>query len=143
MTNLTQRVLGAFSRQTAFADPLLQTGAISVNQDNYSTDPDSTVLDRVYDVKGLSNMHVAIKNTGGTNGLTYKITNTEKEFTDITTLVDADFDEVIKADTIVAFGAKDTNDIVDISPESTAIRILVKRQTTLLNTTLAGFVSAN
>jgi len=58
-------------------------------------------------------------------------------------LVDADFNKDIKADTNVAFGANDTNAIIDISPESTAIRIRVKRQAAGLNTTLAGIVSTN
>jgi len=122
--------------QTLF-DQALETGGITINQDAYTAG-----LDRIYDVRGMKNMHVEIKNTGA-NGLTYKIEKARKEFTDITTLVDADFDKDIKADTNVASITDDTSDIIDISPESTAIRIRVKRQTAGLTTTLAGFVSVN
>lgn len=125
------------SRAPIFYDKAIQDGGININQDAYSAG-----LDRLYDVRGLDNMHITIKNTGGANGLTYTIENATKEFSDINTLVDADFGE-IKADTNVAFGADDVSDIIDISPESTAIRIRVKRQTAGQDTTLAGTVSAN
>lgn len=143
MTILAVRVRGPFSGNSQYFDKALQTGAIAVNQDNYSTDPDSTVLDRVYNVKGLNNMYVEIENTGGTNGLTYKITKARKEFATITTLVDADFDEEIVGDTNVAPGANDMNTIDLLSPEITAIRVLVKRQVASNDTTLAGILSAN
>ncbi len=119
-------------------DALLQTGAIVIDQDAYSAG-----LDRVYDVRGLTNMYIEIRNTGGTNGLTYKIEKARKQVEDVDTLVDADFDKDIKADTNVAFGANDVNSIVDISPETTAIRIRVKRQAAGLDTTLAGIASTN
>ena len=56
--------------------------------------------------------------------------------------MDADFVE-IKGDTDVAFATEDFSNIIDISPESTAIRIRVKRQSPGMNTTLAGTVSVN
>ncbi len=118
-------------------DSALQVGAIAIDQNGYTAG-----LDRVYNTKGLKNMVAVIKNTGGANGLTYKIENTSKQYTDITTLVDADFSEIV-GDTNVAFGAEDTQDIIDISPESTAIRIRVKRQTAGNDTTLAGNVNVN
>ncbi len=83
-------------RFAGYADPLLQTGAISINSDAYTS-----VLDRIYDVKGLTNIHVEIENTGATDGLTFKIEKARKEFTDITTLVDADFNENILSNTNV------------------------------------------
>jgi len=141
LTILTGRSIGTNSDVGVLHDAVFQTGAIAVDQDAYSTNPDSTVLDRVYDIKGLRNMHVEIENTGGANGLTYTIEKARKEFTDITTLVDADFDQAILADTNVAFGTTNIQDIIDISPESTAIRIKIKRQTAGLDTTLAGIVS--
>lgn len=143
MTILTGRSKGTNSDVGVLQDSALQTGGITVDQDAYSTDPDSTTLDRVYDVKGLDNMHVEIENTGGANGLTYTIVNARKEFTNISTLVDADFDEEILADTNVAFGATNIQDVIDITPETTAIRIKIKRQTAGLDTTLAGIVSIN
>ena len=122
----------------SFDDDELQTGGITIDQDAYTAG-----LDREYNVRGFKNMHIQIKNTGGANGLTYTIENSSKDFASISDLVSADYDKVIKADTNVAFGAQDTNDIIDISPETTAIRVRVKRQTTLLNTTLAGVAKAN
>ena len=138
MTTLTQRTKGSNSDSVALHDAVLETGGIAIDQDAYTVG-----LDRRYDVKGLKNMHVETENTGGTNGLTYKIEKARKAFVKESDLVDADFDEDIKADTNVAFGVTTLDDIVDISPETTAIRIRYKRQTTGLNTTLAGIVSAN
>ena len=119
-------------------DALLQTGAIAIDQDAYTAG-----LDRVYDVRGLTNIYIEIRNTGGANGLTYKIEKARKQVEDVSTLVDADFDIDIKTDTNVAFGANDTNIIVDITPESSAIRVRVKRQAAGLDTTMAGFATAN
>ena len=138
MTDLISRTLGSNSKNSVLHDSVLQTGGILVDQNAYTAG-----LDRIYDVKGLANMYVMIKNTGGTNGLTYKIEKARKQVADITTLVDADFDKDIIADTIIAFGADDITDIIDISPESTAIRIRVKRETSGQDTTLAGFVLVN
>lgn len=117
MTDLTIRERGPISANSQYADALLQAGLIAVNQNDYSTDPDSTVLDRVYNVKGLVNMHVEIENTGIIeNGLTYRIENARKEFKTISTLVDADFDEEIKADTNVAASLKATGTVTIASP---------------------------
>jgi len=144
MTDLTFRtasrktIAGTIQRAKEFYDSVIEAGGITVNQDAYSAG-----LDRIYDVRGFKDMHVEIENTGGANGLTYKIEKARKNFTLLADLVDADFDKDIKADTNVAFGADDISDIVDISPETTAIRIRVKRQTAGLDTILAGFVSAN
>lgn len=119
-------------------DSVLQTGEIAIDQDAYVAG-----LDRRYDVRGLRNMYIEIKNTGGANGLTYKIEKARKSFAKESDLVDADFNKDIKADTNVAFGVDDINSIVDISPETTAIRIRVKRQAAGNDTTLAGIVSTN
>ena len=119
-------------------DSVLQTGGIAIDQDAYTAP-----LDRRYDVRGLRNMYVEIQNTGVANGLTYKIEKARKSFAKESDLVDADFNKDIKADTNVAFGADDINIIIDISPETTAIRIRVKRQAAGLDTTLAGIVSTN
>jgi len=107
LTDLTIRERGPISANSQYADAALQTGNIAVDQNNYSTDPDSTVLDRVYNIKGLLSMHVEIENTGLTeNGLTYRIDKCRKEYKVISTLVDADFDENIKTDTNVAAAQK-------------------------------------
>ena len=138
MTILTARKKGANSDSGALSDLVLEAGAIAIDADAYAA-----ALDRIYDVKGLANMHVEIENTGGANGLIYKIENSRKEFTEVSELVNGDFDQDILADTIVAFGATSIQDIIDVSPESTAIRIRVKRQTSALDTTMAGIVSVN
>ena len=138
MTVLTGRSKGTNSDNGVLHDVVLEAGGITINQDAFDSS-----LDRIYDVKGLVNMHVEIENTGGANGLTYKIEKARKEYTDLTTLVDADFDEDVLVDTNVAFGTTNVQDIIDISPESTAIRIRVKRQTASMDTTMAGIVSVN
>jgi len=79
-----------------FDDPELQTGAITIDQDGYTT-----ALDREYDVRGKKNMHLEVKNTGSTNGLIYRIERASKNFVNISDLVDADYDKIIKADTDV------------------------------------------
>lgn len=138
MTDLVPNAQGPVNRAPIFADPVLQTGAITIDQDAYTSG-----LDRIYNVKGFSNLYIEIQNTGGANGLTYTIEKARKEYAVISTLVDADFNEVIKADTNVAFGANDANNVALVTPEITAIRIRIKRQATGDDTTLAGIVSAN
>ena len=76
-------------------DAALQTGAIAIDQDAYSAG-----LDRVYNVEGLNNMHVEIKNTGS-NPLTFKIEKARKQVEDVSTLVDADFDKDVLGNTDV------------------------------------------
>lgn len=124
------------SKLPNFYDKLLQDGGIAINLDAYNPS-----LDRLYDVRGHANMHVTIINQGA-NGLTYTIQAASKEFTDINTLQDADYSE-IKPDTDVATATEDFANIIDISPESTAIRIRFKRQAAGQNTTMAGTVAVN
>ena len=143
MTKLDIRDRGVISGNSAYFDKALEAGTIAVDQDNYSTTPDSTPLDRVYNVKGLNNMPVKIQNTGGANGLTFTIVSTSQEFETISDLVEADFDNEIVADTNIAFGASSVQDIIDVSPQSTAIRIKIKRETAGQDTTLAADVSVD
>ncbi len=132
-----ERQTSPYTRAPVFFDKALQDGGIAIDQDAYTTG-----LDRLYDIRGMSNMHVTIINSGGSNGLTYTIEKASKEFTNVNDLVDDDFSE-IKPDTNVAFGDSDVSDIIDISPESTAIRVRVKRQSSGQDTTLEGTVSTN
>jgi len=117
---------------------LEDAGNITINNDNYVA-----AQDRVYNVKGFRNMNIKIENTGGTNGLEYTIEGSSDEFDKVSELQDADFDDVIKADTVVAFGDTVRDDVIDISPQSTAIRIRIKRETAGQDTTLQGIVSTN
>lgn len=135
---LTQRAKGSNSDQSTLHDKALEAGSIVIDQNGYTAG-----LDRVYDVKGLKNMHVRINNDDGADGLIFKIERTEKEFSDISTLADGDFDKDILGDTTVAFGTSSINDVIDISPESTAIRIRVKREVAGNDAELSGFVSVN
>lgn len=134
---LLQRQDGPYSRFPTFYDRPLQNGGIAINQDAFTT-----LLDRLYDVRGLNNMHAEIVNTGGANGLTLTIEKASKEVPDVNDLVDADFSPIV-TDTNVAALASAIFDIIDISPESTAIRIRIKRQSAGQDTTLAGDVSFN
>jgi len=94
---LVQRTTGPNTKSAVFHDKVLEDGGnITINQDSYVA-----ALDRVYNVKGLKSVHVEIVNSGATNGLTFKIEKARKEFTDIATLADADFNQNILANTNV------------------------------------------
>ncbi len=100
MTTLTNRPLGVNSSNSVLHDAILAAGGIVVNQDEYTSG-----LDRTYDVRGLSSVHVEIENIGVTgNGLTYKIEKTRRDYASITDLVELDFNANIKTDTIVSAG---------------------------------------
>jgi len=133
VTTLTARAPGAHNAVTEFFDKTLETGAISINQDAYTTG-----LDRIYDVKGLKDFYILVENTGGANGLTYKVQQARKEFSKLSDLVDADFVDGTVAEANVAFGAEAESVIVRASGEITAVRLRVKRQTSSNNTTMAG-----
>lgn len=138
LTDLISRKHGPLGTESVLHDIVLAAGAIDVNQDAYTSG-----LDRIYDVRGFKNMHIEIENTGGVNGLTYKIEKARIDFDLLTELVDANFDVDLLADTNVAFGTTDIQDVVDLSPETTSIRIRIKRQTSSNDTTLSGVVSVN
>lgn len=94
---MVARTTGSLVRSAVFHDKVLEDGGnITINSDIYSS-----TLDRIYEVKGMKNVHIEINNSGATNGLTFKIENARKEFTDITTLVDADFNQDILGNTNV------------------------------------------
>lgn len=86
-------------------------------------------------------MHLNISNDGA-NGLTYSIGKASKEVDDVADLVDADFSNLL-TDENVASGAVDIRDIIGISPESTSIRIQIRRQTSAQDTTMSGVASFN
>jgi hypothetical protein len=101
MTDLTQNNLGAYSRAPIFGDPVLQTGGILIDQDAYTA-----ALTYTYDVRGLNEAYFEVNNEGSpANSLDYTIEKCRKNFTNLTDLVDGDFDEDAKAETAVASGA--------------------------------------
>jgi len=124
------------SFQPVSADPVIETGAILIDQDAYTIP-----LERRYDVRGFANMHLRISNDGA-NGLTYSIGKASKEVDDVSTLVDADFTNLL-TDEDVASGAFDVRDLIGISPESTSIRIQIRRQSAGQDTTFSGVASFN
>lgn len=124
------------SFQPVSADPPLEVGAILIDQDAYTDG-----LERRYDVRGFANMHLEISNDGA-NGLTYSLGKASKEVDDVSTLVDADFTDLL-TDFDVASGIVDVRDLIGISPESTSIRIQIRRQTSGQDTTLSGVASFN
>lgn len=96
MTDLVQRLVGPNVKATSFHDITLESGAIDVNSDAYGAS-----LDRIYNTKGIKNFHVEIINEHATNGLIYKIEKCRKEYRNISSLGDADFDQDILGNTTV------------------------------------------
>ena len=138
LTNLIRR-FPASNKQSfgpVSADPPLEAGNILIDDDNYTD-----ALERRYDVRGFVNMHIEISNDGA-NGVTYSIGKASKEVDDVADLVDADFTDLL-TDFDVGSGIVDVRDIIDISPESTAIRIQLKRTTSSQDTTISGVASFN
>jgi len=135
---LAARAKGAYSGKSEYFDAAIQAGTIAVDSDAYST-----ALDFIYDVKGLKDLYILIKNTGVTNGLTYKVQQARKEFALLTDLVDADFVDGLVAEANVAQSAEAESDITRANGEITAIRLRVKRQTSALDTTLGGQIVVN
>ena len=136
MTAIEARPIGVNNRGAGvYHDPVLQTGAILIDDDAYTAG-----LTYTYDTRGFDEGYIEIINEGGTNGLTYTIEKCRKSYTTISTLVDADFNEVIQADANVAALANANHTLTDLTPEVTSIRIRVKRQTSLLNTTFGGLM---
>lgn len=135
MTDLIARVKGSYNAQTEFFDKALEDGAILIDQDDYDSS-----LDRIYDVKALKDIYILIQNTGGANGLTYKVQQARKEFTLLADLVDADFVDGAVAEATVASGAEAESVVARASGEITALRLRVKRATASNDTTMAGEV---
>ena len=113
----TPRITGKFARVATYFDDTLETGGnITINQDSYTA-----ALDRVYEVKGRKNIHAEIENTGNTNGLTYRIEKARIEFRNLSDLDDADFNQIIKADTdvLAAVAASGTVTLVGVLADDT------------------------
>ena len=133
MTDLISRTKGPHSSNRVLHDLVLQTGGITIDQDLYSSG-----LDRIYDIRGLANMHVEIKNTGS-NALTFKIEKARKNFTLLTTLSFADFDKDIQGNT-------DVLALVAASGTVTLVAVLAGDTVTingLVYTAVAGVKSDN
>lgn len=96
MTDLVSRTKGINSEDSIRHDSALADGGITVN-----SDPFASALDRIYDVRGLQNMHVEIINEHATNGLIYRIEKARKDYATLSDLGDADFDLIFQGNTTI------------------------------------------
>lgn len=97
MTSLSQRAKGTYVSTVSFYDPLMEAGGIVIDNAAYGT------KDRIYDVKGLTKLFIKLINDGE-DQMTTKTDATQKEFTNISSLVDADFTKEIEAETVLDSG---------------------------------------
>lgn len=140
MTNLTIRERGPISANSAYADPVVQTGGIVIDEGTYGAGADT---DRRYNVKGLSDMFVKIINETA-NSLDLLILATQKEYKDIDAdLAVADFTQEILAEIAVVTGTPNLTDIPLGKPKITAILIRTKETTPASATTYGGIISVN
>jgi len=134
------RERGPYSGNSSYADPVVQTGGIVVDEGTYGTGADT---DRRYNVKGLSDMFVKIINETA-NSLDLNILATQKEYDDVDAdLVVADFTQEVLAEVAVITGTPNLTDIPIDKPKITAILIRTKETTPASATTYGGIVSAN
>lgn len=120
---LVPKQKGAFSGNSVYHDKAIADAALVVDNGTYDA-----AHDRLYDVKGLEEIWARFKNTGA-NSIDMTIEKSHKEFTDITTLVDADFEEQV-AEAAIAAAAKSTVfSKTQLSPEITALRFRFKETT--------------
>ena len=140
MTKLTIRERGPISGNSSYADPVVQTGGIIIDEGTYGAGADT---DRRYNVKGLSDMFVKIINETA-NSLDLQIVATQKEYDDVDDdLVVADFTQEILATVAVVTGTPNLTDIPLDKPKITAILIRTKETTPASDTTYGGIVSVN
>jgi len=114
---------GEYSGNSIYHDKALADTALVVDNAAYGT-----AFDRLYDMKGLKEWFFSIKNTGA-NSIDMLVEKAHKEFTDITTLVDADFLQETAEAAIVSSGRSIPNAKVQVTPEITALRIRFKEST--------------
>lgn len=140
MTSLTIRERGPISANSSYADPLVQTGGIVIDEGTYGAGANT---DRRYNVKGLSAMFVKIINETA-NSLDLQILATQKEFKAVDAdLVVADFTQEVLAEIAVVTGTPNLTDITLGSSKITAILIRTKETTPASSTTYGGIVSVN
>jgi len=117
---LVKKQKGASSGVSVYHDKALAETALVVDNAAYGA-----AFDRVYDVKGLNDWFISIKNTGA-NSIDMLIEKSHKEFTDISTLVDADFLTETAEAVITAAGRSVADIRALVTPEITALRIRFK-----------------
>lgn len=117
---LVQKQKGAYSGNSIYHDKALADTALVVDNAAYAT-----AFDRLYDVKGLEEMWAEFTNTGA-NSIDMLIEKTHKEFTDITDLVDADFETEVAEAAIAAAVTSTAFSKTQLTPEITALRFRFK-----------------
>lgn len=117
---LVPKQKGAFSGNSVYHDKAIADAALVVDNATYDA-----AHDRLYDIKGLEEIWARFKNTGA-NTIDMTIEKSHKEFTDITTLVDADFEDEVAEAPIVAAAKSVVFTKTQLTPEITAIRIRFK-----------------
>jgi len=113
---LVPKKRGKYSGNSIWFDKTTEDTALVV--DNAAFD---SAQDLIYDVKGLDQAFVQFLNSGA-NSIDMLIEKSTKEFTDLTTLVDADFVQEVAVAAIVASALSVAFTKTDISPEITALR---------------------
>jgi len=117
---LVPKQKGAFSGNSVYHDKAIADTALVVDNAAYAT-----AFDRLYDVKGLEEIWAQFENTGA-NSIDMTIEKSHKEFTDITTLVDADFEDEVAEAAIVAAAKSVVFTKTQLTPEITALRFRFK-----------------
>jgi len=140
LTDLVIRNRSPFSGNSSYADPVVQTGGIVIDEATFGAGADT---DRRYNVKGLDDVFVKIINETA-NSLDLQILATQKEFLDVdANLVVADFTQEVLATVAVVTGTPNLTDIPIKTPKITAILIRTKETVAASDTTYGGIVSAN
>jgi len=117
---LVAKEKGKYSGNSIYHDKAIADTALVVDNAAYSA-----AFDRLYDLKGLEEWWFQIENTGA-NSIDMLVEKSHKEFTDITTLVDADFETETAEAAIGAAAKSAANSKTGVTPEITAIRIRFK-----------------
>jgi len=136
LTKLVTRKIGPNSTSGAYHDAVLAQGGITLANDSYNA-----ADDRIYDTRGLLNVHTEINNSG-LSSLSYRIETARIEYDTLDQLTDADFNKLLLDDTIIPDTNTESHDIINISPETTAIRIRLRRSSGI-TTTYGGIFAAN
>jgi len=117
---LVKKKKGASSGVSVYHDKAIADTALVVDNAAYSA-----AFDRIYDVKGLKDWWFQFENTGA-NSIDMLVEKSHKEFTDISTLVDADFVTETAEAAIASSALSVANAKALVTPEITALRIRFK-----------------
>jgi len=117
---LVKKAKGASSGVSVYHDKGIADTALVVDNAAYGA-----AFDRIYDVKGLKEWFFSFLNDGA-NSIDMLVEKSHKEFTDISTLVDADFLQETAEAAIASSARSVANAKSLVTPEITALRIRFK-----------------